>query len=92
MGALIAQLLSTIAAAAIRENIGDDSIAEILSIASALINRGVSASTELEALQAQVQMFVDQDREPTEDEWAQLRSRSDAAHATIQSTPVDNAG
>ena len=90
MGPLIAQLFQVLAVAAVREGVGDNAISEILIIASSLITRGVSAQSELQALTTQVETMVNEDREPTAEEWQALKGRSDAAHDAIQNADLSD--
>lgn len=55
-----------------------------LNAVAALIEGGEEASQELHALTDQIKGMVAEGRNPSEEEWATLRSRSDAAHAALQ--------
>jgi len=57
---------------------------KILQLAGALTADTVKARDALAALRSQVELMAEEGRPPTEDEWAALKARSDAAHAAIQ--------
>lgn len=61
-----------------------DKVSAVLSTVAALLERGEAGRRALEELCAEIDGMVAQGREPTADEWARLRTRSDAAHAAIQ--------
>lgn len=86
---LIALLLETLSSAVPSLTSGQSALAPlldtVLSTAAALIRAGDAGSAELQALTAHVKQMVSAGTDPTEDDWNQLRVRSDAAHALIQS-------
>lgn len=55
----------------------------VLSAGAALIERGNAAATDLTDLTAHLKAMGASD--PTDADWAQLKARSDAAHAALQS-------
>lgn len=86
---LVATLLETLANAVPGIASGQSPLISILDTvlitAAELIKVGEAGSTELQALTAHIQTMVSSGRDPTEDDWNQLKARSDAAHALIQS-------
>ncbi len=56
----------------------------ILSVVATLLERGEAGRRALEELCAEIDVMVAQGRDPTAEEWARLRARSDTAHAAIQ--------
>lgn len=86
----IANLLLAIGAAAEVEGISNDTVRKYIGIAAQLVQQGGTAREQIRELTEHVQQMVDEDRDPTEDEWAGLSERSDAAHRIIQDwTPGD---
>lgn len=87
--AIIATLLEALGTAVPGIASGQSALAGILDTvlltAAALIKAGEAGSTELQALAAHVQTMVGSGTDPTEDDWNQLKQRSDSAHALIQS-------
>lgn len=61
-----------------------DQLHGLLNTVAALLERGEAGRLALEQLCADVDVMVAQGREPTAEEWARLRARSDTAHAAIQ--------
>lgn len=61
-------------------------IVTALGAVAALIEGGEEASEELHALTDQIKGMVADGRNPSEEEWASLKARSDAAHAVLQAT------
>jgi hypothetical protein len=61
---------------------------EILSAVAAILQIGPAAQPQLYALNDTVQAMVKADRDPTEAEFNELKARSDAAHALLQSGNV----
>lgn len=86
---LVATLLETLANAVPGIASGQSPLVSILDTvlitAAELIKVGEAGATELQALTAHIQAMVSSGRDPTEDDWNQLKARSDAAHALIQS-------
>lgn len=78
----VSQLLLAIASAA--GGVSNPTVQKWLSIAASLLQQGEQARADVEALTAQVQTMVDENREPTQAEWDDLAARSDAAHDIIQ--------
>ena len=58
--------------------------ANLLGILTELLARGDEAHEELKAFAEVIQRMADEKRNPTPEEWATLRARSDAAHDVIQ--------
>lgn len=58
----------------------------LLSLGAQLIEVGDAGAADLAALTQQIKSMTAQGRDPTQAEWDALRSRSDAAHATIASS------
>lgn len=61
-----------------------NSIASALQLIALAIEAGSNGKEELEKLQLQVAEMVSNRREPTKDEWAELKARSDAAHDALK--------
>lgn len=61
-----------------------EAIARFLALGALALERGEAGRADLEKLAAHIDTMVAQGREPTEGEWADLRARSDAAHAILQ--------
>lgn len=84
---IIALLLRTIVNA-IGNNSGDKAkvkqITDYVGLGATLIEQGTDTVNKLKELTAKVQEFVDQNRAPTDDEFADLQYRSDQAHKRIQ--------
>lgn len=59
-------------------------VAKILGMVSALTADSIKARDALMALRAQVELMAEENRPPTDEEWAALKARSDAAHQAIQ--------
>lgn len=59
-------------------------IAGFFNLALGIIAAGIDVYDKLKALNQQVKVFVDEGRDPTPEEWEQLKIRSAAAHQTIQ--------
>ena len=84
---LIGEVLSALARAS--NQVGaQPAIPRYLDMLAAIIERGAEGAAELNVLKMHIQMMVQDDREPTEDEWADLQGRSDAAHDAIQSVDL----
>lgn len=81
---LIASIFGAIAGAARSPAIGRETVAEWAQLLSDLVGTGGAADADLVALRDQIEQMVAEEREPTADEWASLRGRSDSAHETIQ--------
>jgi hypothetical protein len=61
-----------------------ETVGRVLALAAFAVERGEAGRKQLEELCAKVDVMVAQGREPTDQEWLELRARSDAAHAAIQ--------
>lgn len=61
-------------------------IDEILSIAATLVEQGEAGASAFQGFTQEIQAMVASGGEPTADQWATLKARSDAAHAAIQGT------
>lgn len=59
-------------------------IRAVLDLAAAAIERGVEGSGELKLLVQKIDSMVADGREPSPEEWDELKRRSDAAHDIIQ--------
>lgn len=62
-------------------------LTQALTLISQLAAKGEAARAELEALCAHVDLMVQQGREPTKDEWAQLRELSKMYHDILNPPP-----
>lgn len=56
---------------------------------SAIVGHGTAAYDDLMTLRALVKAMVQQQREPTADEWTAMQARSDIASAKIQAYDFD---
>ena len=59
-------------------------ILEFANMAMGVVAAGIDVATNLQALNAKVQRFVDEGRDPTLEEWTEMQAESDAAHQIIQ--------
>lgn len=59
-------------------------VGSILNFAASLIGQGEAGMVELQKLTDEVKAMVAAGRDPTDEEFAALKARSDAAHAAIQ--------
>jgi hypothetical protein len=85
---LIASLLRVVSQA-VANNSGDKAtvrrIADYIGLGTTFIEEGTDAARKIQELTTQVQVFVDEGRAPTDEEFDQLKSRSTQAHRRIQS-------
>jgi len=58
-------------------------ITEALALLGTILSKGESARSELEVLAAQIAEMAAMDREPSKDEWYDLRDRSKDAHLIL---------
>ena len=65
--------------------------ANLLGILTELLARGDEAHEELKAFAEVIQRMADEKRNPTPEEWATLKARSDAAHDVIQDAAAEAA-
>lgn len=63
-----------------------DAKMNFMNMAMDIIIAGVDAKAKMEALNAKVQEFVDEERDPSDEEWESLSKRSDDAHEGIQNS------
>lgn len=63
-------------------------IDSILSAIASLVDAGEAGITELQALTEHIKAMAASGQDPTPEDWASLKMRSDAAHALIQSGGV----
>lgn len=87
----ISALLRAIAAAPAASSFLTPAIDSILLAAATFIDRGEEGTAALMDLTVHIRSMVDAGRDPTDQEWATLRTRSDAAHAAIQGAPPPTA-
>lgn len=86
---LIGELFSALARAS--NQVGaQPAIPRWLDMIAAFIEQGGVGVQELNALKLQIQTMVRENREPTDEEWADLQARSDAAHEAIQSADLSD--
>jgi hypothetical protein len=57
---------------------------QYVNIALGVVVAGINVKAKLEELNSHIETMVEEERDPTEEEWAALLSRSDAAHDRIQ--------
>ncbi len=60
-------------------------IKSILDLAALALERGTEGSEQLKTLVARVKAMADEGRDPTPEEWDELKKQSDEAHNIIQS-------
>ena len=65
--------------------LGQPQIAGLLALGNNLMLRGVEARRELDELTAKMQQFIDEKRNPTDEEWAALTAAIDYNSSRIQS-------
>lgn len=65
-------------------------VPKYLDLLAAIVGQGERAYSELSGLRELIAAMVAQQREPNEDEWTALQTRSDIASATIQSYDFDS--
>lgn len=85
MGAALVTLLNVIGS--VLKIRGHDDLGQYARLAASLVQEGAEAKDEFEALAKELQAMVDEDREPTADEVANVRNRrkelSDALQAAL---------
>lgn len=81
---LVPDLLRVLAAAPASSSFLTPSIDSILNSIAAFIEQGEAGAAGLQALNDHIKAMVSAQRDPTADEWAELKARSDAAHAILQ--------
>lgn len=83
---LVSLLLRALSAIAADPALGSrgSAIKSVLDLAALAVERGSEGADQLRVLVEDIKEMVAQGREPTELEWADLKARSDAAHAEIQ--------
>jgi hypothetical protein len=90
---MIAALLRVVSTA-VANNSGDKAtvrrIADYIGLGTTLIESGSDAANKIKDLTAKVQEFVDQGRSPTDEEFDQLKIRSDSSHDRIQKAASRN--
>lgn len=59
-------------------------ISSALALAATAVERGDAGRVELKALKAHVEALASEGRAPTDEEFALIKAKSDAAHAIIQ--------
>lgn len=84
--AIAATLLRTLAAAPASSSFLTPHVDDILASIAAVLETGEDALPQLQALTEHVAAMVAADRDPTTEEFAELKARSDAAHAVIEDT------
>lgn len=62
------------------------SVLKLLDGLLTLVEVGSLAYLKMQESRARLKVIMDEDRDPTEDEWADLFSNIDAAHETIQNS------
>ena len=81
---LAISILPTLARASASEFIDNEEVLKWVATAGALIARGIGSENELAALAAMIERMVEEQRNPTEDEWLSLRNESDALAEAIK--------
>lgn len=86
---LIATLVGQLALIAKDPALGyrGEAITNALALLATLVTKGEEARAEIQALADQIQSMVDENREPTKEEWQSLRDRSKAAHDILNPPP-----
>lgn len=83
MPLLAIQLLPVLARAIASEFIDDEQILKWISVAGAVVVAGANVEVDLGELVRQMEMMVAEGRNPTEDEWASIKARKEAADKII---------
>jgi hypothetical protein len=88
---LIATLVGQLALIARDPALGyrGQAITEALALISTLVTKGEEARAELEALAAQIQAMVAEDREPSKTEWQSLRDLSKSYNDVFNPPPPE---
>jgi len=91
MAAVVAEYLPIISAflSVVRSFLAQNwphAASDVLDSAIAALGAGAEGIAAIQALTEQMQAMVSAGRDPTIDEWSELKARSDAAHALIQGT------
>ena len=68
---------------------GAGTIAKYLDVLAVVVAQGQAAYDDLKQLRALIMVMVNEQREPTNEEWAVLEARSNAAHDRIQGYDID---
>lgn len=63
-------------------------IPQVLDTLAVIMGEGEQAYDDLVQLRKSIELMVTEMREPNEEEWALLKSRSDIAHEIIQNAPL----
>jgi hypothetical protein len=82
--AIAVTLLRTLANAPASSSFLTPHVDTILSTIAALLERGEAAVPELQALTEHIQSMVKAGTDPTAEDFATLKAKSDAAHAAIE--------
>lgn len=75
--------IAAVAQAVATDGIANSSVLRWLNLASALMRAGGQMVSEMQALTAQVQQMVNEQRDPTAEEWAMQGAESDALSEAI---------
>lgn len=67
-----------------------ESLGRVLDMAALAIERGEDGAAELKALVEKVKEMAEASRDPTVEEWASLKARSDEAHRILSEVPDAN--
>ena len=81
---IISAILQILGTNLLSGKLGKDAAAKYVGMIAALLDRGGPVEDGLHALKSHIEQMVLEGRDPTPDEWKELKARSDAAHATIQ--------
>jgi len=66
------------------ETLNAESVIRFLNLGLGIVMSGIDVVNKLSALDLKIGEFIAEGRDPTDDEWAELKTRSDVAHDRIQ--------
>ena len=82
---ILAVIFRSLAALATDPALGyrGNALVAALQLVAVAVEAGAVGVDELKKLEAQLREMIDQNREPTKAEWAELKARSEAAHLVL---------
>lgn len=82
---LVTALLRSLATVAADPALGyrGAAVISVLNLIALAVEAGANGKEELDKIQVQINDMIAEGREPDKAEWAELRARSDAAHAIL---------
>lgn len=70
--------------AAMSSGIAGKTMNSLVQMGASFIEQGFKAEGDMQVLIDQVQSMVDENREPTDEEWSDLQARSEEAHEIFE--------